>query len=88
MSPRSVERIAIRVAQLLEERLTAKQPDLITAGELARKLRVERPWVYRRWRALGGIRLDDGPRAPLRFELAEARARFRRLHGRPSEEER
>lgn len=81
LGPQSEERIALRVAELLGGRRSAKEPDLITAGELARKLRVERPWVYRRWRELGGIRLDDGPRAPLRFDPVEARSRFRQMRG-------
>jgi hypothetical protein len=79
LTPQAVEQVAIRVAQLLAERGAQAEPELIGAGELARKLKVERPWVYRHWRELGGFRLGEGPRAPLRFELAQAVARMRRL---------
>jgi len=68
--------IAQRVTQLLEERDSQRQPELLTAGELARKLRVERSWVYRHRHLLGGERIGDGPKAQWRFELDTARRRL------------
>jgi hypothetical protein len=77
LSAETIERVAVRVAQLLRQGLTepAQSPAparLITAGELARHLRVERPWVYRHRHLLGGRRIGAGPRAPWRFELETA----------------
>lgn len=88
LSPRAVEQVAARVAQLLEQRRVQTQDDLICAGELARKLGLTRPWVYRHAIALGGWRISGGPKAEWRFDLGEARARFRQMQGGPPEEER
>jgi hypothetical protein len=88
LGPRSVERVAARVAELLEQRRVRAQDDLVCAGELARRLGVRRPWVYRRATALGGFRIGDGPKAEWRFDLLEAGERFRRLQGGQPEEER
>ena len=64
LTPQAVEQVAQRVAQLLGDR-AQRQPDLITAGELARRLRVERPWIYKHRHLLGGQRIGDGPKAPV-----------------------
>ena len=71
LTPQAVERIADRVAQLLSERQQG-EPELLSAGELARRLRVERPWVYRNRALLGGIRIGAGPKAPWRFNYQKA----------------
>ncbi|HEY5045195.1 MAG TPA: hypothetical protein VII53_05005 [Solirubrobacteraceae bacterium] len=71
LTPQAVEQVAQRVAQLLGDR-AQRQPDLITAGELARRLRVERPWIYKHRHLLGGQRIGDGPKAPWRFDLETA----------------
>lgn len=65
----SIEAIARRVAQPLA---TAGGRRLVTAGELAERLGVERSWVYANARRLGGLRLSDGPRAQLRFDAERA----------------
>lgn len=70
LSPQAVEQVAARVAQLLRGRQGATQ--LLTAGELARELRVERPWVYRHRDLLGGLRIGSGPKAQWRFERRKA----------------
>jgi hypothetical protein len=70
LTPQGVERIAARVAQLLRE--TREEPKLISAGELALRLKVERPWVYRHRELLGGIRMGRGPKAPWRFDYTAA----------------
>lgn len=49
---------------------------LVTASELAGALGVARSWVYTNKARLGAIRLGSGPRARLRFDLADARAAF------------
>jgi hypothetical protein len=72
LSPQAVEQIATRVAAHLRERKPVQQPELISAGELARRLRVERPWVYRHRELLGGIRIGTGPKAPWRFDFEKA----------------
>jgi len=79
LTPQAVEQVAQRVAQLLGDR-APRQPDLITAGELARRLRVERPWIYKHRHLLGGQRIGDGPKAPWRFDLETARQALAR-HG-------
>jgi hypothetical protein len=71
LTPETVEQIASRVAQLLQQR--EARPELITAGELARELRVERPWIYKHRHLLGGQRISDGPKAQWRFELDTAK---------------
>jgi hypothetical protein len=65
----SIEAIARRVAELLA---TAEGRRLVTAGELADRLGVERSWVYANAQRLGGVRLSDGPRAQLRFDAERA----------------
>jgi hypothetical protein len=51
----------------------------VDAGELARVLGVDREWVYDHGDQLGAIRLGDGPRPRLRFEVGRAVAAFRDL---------
>ena len=72
LTPQAVEQVAARVVQLLGEREAQGEPELISAGELARRLRVERPWVYRHRHLLGGLRIGAGPKAPWRFEYQSA----------------
>jgi hypothetical protein len=76
LTPQAVEQVAVRVAQLLRERQGA--PQLLSAGELARELRVERPWVYRHRELLGGLRIGSGPKAQWRFERQTAIEALRR----------
>jgi hypothetical protein len=78
LSPQAVERIATRVVALLGEHGGKEEPELISAGELARRLRVERPWVYRHRQLLGGLRIGVGPKAPWRFDYRTAVEALRR----------
>ena len=73
----SVELVAVRAVELL---LCARErsPELLSAGELARFLRVQRPWVYRNRDLLGGQRIGAGPRAPWRFDRETALQALRR----------
>ena len=70
LTPQAVERVAVRVATLLHE--PQGQTELLSAGELARRLRVERPWVYRHRELLGGMRIGAGSKAPWRFDYQQA----------------
>lgn len=65
----SIEAIARRVAELLAK---GGGGQLVGAGELAGRLGVERSWVYANARRLGAVRLSDGPRAQLRFDVDRA----------------
>jgi hypothetical protein len=78
LSPRAVERIAAQVVQLLNERGAQGEPALLSAGELAHRLRVERPWIYRHRQLLGGLRIGVGPKAPWRFDYQTAVEALRR----------
>lgn len=80
LTPQAVEQIAVRLAQLLQRGERA-QPELLSAGELARRLRVERPWVYRHRELLGGIRIGGGPKAPWRFDYETAVEAMRERQG-------
>jgi hypothetical protein len=70
------EAVAQRVLELVDERQASELAD---AAELARALGVEREWVYAHSDQLGAIRLGDGPRPRLRFEVGRAVAAFREL---------
>jgi hypothetical protein len=69
LSPRSVEAIAARVVELLDERARDLQYplSLIDVRELARRTRLSRTWIYEHASELGAIRLGEGPKARLRF---------------------
>jgi hypothetical protein len=66
-----IEAIARRVTQLLSTHPSGVV--YIDARELAERLGVERSWVYAHARELGGVRLGDGPRARLRFDVERVR---------------
>lgn len=81
LAPETIEQIARRVAQLLQQPApeTASQAEhdpagLLTATQLAKQLGVSRSWVYENARRLGAITLGQGPRARLRFDLQTAKA--------------
>lgn len=76
LSAQAVEQVAQRIAQLLGHVDAHQQPELLTAGELARRLRVERPWIYKHRHMLGGERIGDGPKAPWRFDPEDAKRRL------------
>jgi hypothetical protein len=72
LTPQAVEQVAHRVAQLLGDERQQAEPRLLSAGELAQYLRVERPWIYKHRHLLGGQRIGDGPKAPWRFDRQTA----------------
>ena len=71
-----VEAVAQRTAELVLERLGERSaaPEHVDAAELARVLGVARSWVYAHSAELGAVRLGDGPRSRLRFDVETARA--------------
>jgi hypothetical protein len=78
LTPGAVEQVAQRVTQLLQHNKLPGQPELLTAGELARRLRVQRPWIYKHRHLLGGQRIGDGPKAPWRFDPETAKQALER----------
>jgi hypothetical protein len=75
LSADAIEQLAQRVAELVSDHV-AVEPALVDAEALARFLNVERSYVYQHATELGAVRLSDGPRARLRFDIAEARRRL------------
>ncbi len=47
LTPQAVERSPPGSCSCCARREAQGEPELLSAGELARRLRVERPWVYR-----------------------------------------
>jgi hypothetical protein len=78
LTPDAVEQVATRVVELLQESERHAAPKPMTAGQLARHLQVDRPWVYKHRRLLGGWPINDGPKAQWRFDPDVAMERFRR----------
>jgi hypothetical protein len=73
-----IEAVAMRVAELLEQRGARRSNGgLVDAAELARLLGTDRSWVYSHAGELGAIRLGSGPKARLRFDAAAATRRIR-----------
>jgi hypothetical protein len=76
LDPQTVEAIARRVVGLLREQ-ERRAGELIDAAELARRLGVERSWVYTHAIELGAVKLGGGPRPRLRFDPKDAIERIR-----------
>jgi hypothetical protein len=71
LSPETIDAIAHRVVELLQE--GNPQPNkLLTAAELAQRFGVSRYWVYEHANQLGAIRLGEGNRGRLRFDMQVA----------------
>lgn len=70
-----VESIARRVVELLREEVPSG-PHLVDAAVVAERHGVARSWVYENAERLGAVRLGDGPRARLRFDLREVDRRL------------
>jgi len=66
------ERAALRVVQLLERPDAGREYQFIDPKVLARKLNVSVDYVYAHAMELGAMRLGDGPKARLRFDLQTA----------------
>jgi hypothetical protein len=76
LDPETVEAVAQRVIELLP-RGAAAPAELVDAAELARRLGVDRSWVYTHAIELGAIRLGEGPRPRLRFDPSLVAERIR-----------
>ncbi len=76
ISHETIDAIAERVVELLGGP-TSGRATLVDAGELARRLKVERSWVYEHAVELGAIRLGGGPRPRLRFDVEAIEDRLR-----------
>jgi len=62
----SVEAVAQRVAELLRE---TPPPRLMGVAEVAQRFGLSKTYVYEHADSLGAIRIGDGPRPRLRFDL-------------------
>ena len=69
-----VEAIARRVAELV-----GHVSRLVDAHTVAAELQVERDWVYAHANELGAVRLGNGSKARLRFDMRHVRARVAEL---------
>jgi hypothetical protein len=75
------ERAARRVVQLLDGHVPGAY-ELLGPKDLARALNVSLDYVYAHAADLGAMRLGDGPKARLRFDLRSAQ-RAMKAHERP-----
>ena len=80
LDPQTIEAIARRVVELLESRSLAGEPELVDAAELARRLGIERSWVYTHAHAieLGAVKLGGGSKPRLRFDPRMAIGKMRK----------
>jgi hypothetical protein len=77
LSEALVEAIALRVVDLLSAReQRAQARGLLSAAELASHLGVARSFVYDHADELGAVRLGEGAKPRLRFDLERAREAF------------
>jgi hypothetical protein len=67
LDPQTIEAIARRVVELLERR-GLQSRELVDAAELARRLGIERSWVYSHAIELGAVKLGGGAKPRLRFD--------------------
>jgi hypothetical protein len=82
--PEVVDRLAEKVAALLEPRLVEaltihaeeSAGSLVDASTVADALGVTRAWVYEHSDELGAVRLGEGDRPRLRFDVEVARERM------------
>jgi hypothetical protein len=83
LDPQTVEAIARRVVELLEKRGLQRR-ELVDAAELARRLGIERSWVYSHAIELGAVKLGTGAKPRLRFDPEIAARVLRKADGRPA----
>ena len=74
LSDETVERIALRVVELIDGGSVnpVDEPELVSVEALAKRLHVSTDYVYSHAGELGAIRLGNGPKARLRFDVAKA----------------
>lgn len=82
LDPSTLERLAVRTAELLVERFEASKPagrqlpELLTAAQVSAWWGVHRGWVYEHASELGAIRIGSGQRPRLRFDPAQVARRL------------
>lgn len=74
LDPASIEALARRLAELLSDDDVGN--NLVDAAELARRFSVSRDYVYEHADELGAVRLGNGLRARLRFDIVTVRERL------------
>lgn len=74
LTPAAINAMAERVAEILLEQLRPMAGRHVDPNQLAEVLGVSRTWVYEHADELGARRLVDGPKAPIRFDLAKTLA--------------
>jgi hypothetical protein len=74
LDPQAVEAVARKVVELLEKKGLQRR-ELVDAAELAKRLGIERAWVYSHAIELGAVKLGKGAKPRLRFD-PEIVARF------------
>jgi hypothetical protein len=85
LTPEALELLAQRVAEIVSDRVSPPA-GLVDAEAVARHLNVEGEWVYEHAAEIGARRLGDGPKARLRFSLADVDEAIVCLSGRKSGE--
>jgi hypothetical protein len=83
LDPQTVEAIARRVVELLEKR-GLQGRELVDAAELARRLGIERSWVYSHAIELGAVKLGKGAKPRLRFDPEIAAQVLQRVDDTPT----
>ena len=85
LTPQAVEQVANRVAALLQRQQhnqqqaqTREPTGMLTVSELAQHLHLHRAWVYEHADELGAIRVGNGPKARIRFDLHTAKGALQR----------
>jgi hypothetical protein len=81
LDPPTVEAIARRVVELLDQR-GLQSRELVDAAELARRFGIERSWVYTHAIELGAVKLGSGAKPRLRFNPQIAAKVLREAGGR------
>ena len=84
LDPQTIEAIAGRVVELLERRGLAGGSELVDAAELARRLGIERSWVYTHAIELGAVKLGSGAKPRLRFDPQVAARVLQRVGDEPA----
>lgn len=73
LAPESIEAIAQRVAELVR---APEAVQFIDAAEVSRRFHVSRDYVYEHADELGAVRLGEGSRPRLRFDVQKVTERF------------
>jgi hypothetical protein len=77
LDPELIDAVARRVLALVVQHGTGSghtPTGLLTVAEVAQHLRVSTKWVYAHQRRLGAIKLAEGPKARLRFDVGAVAA--------------